>query len=435
MDLEPLLVAAREFRSGASAVRDFRFHASDVERLSLGVKDAHAGGPHAPLSIKQAAGVRYLLVWSDDRVSRGYLERSQVERQPMQALADALGAAYEDPDAARVLGPTTMPEVALYDAATAGMAQGDTTWLAARLAVIRERAVPGEIWTFSASFSFAHAYERIMTSAGLDASERSTSASWHVTLNGEAGTGHAARHAESGAEFDARLARLLETARELGRPATPSRGGALPVLLHPRVVEEYGLATLLWNLSGETVAHGEGRFRHDDFGCGRPFLREDLSLRVDPLQPLRSGSYRFTGEGVPASRSTFIERGCLVQPVLDLKYAHRLGRAPTGLPLASDCLFLEGPQPLPLPRALEQARGGVLVLGVLGVHTQDGASGDFSLAVPQALQIDENGFAGKVRGTISGNLFDGLQSERLTLVEFEGEHTPGWLIECRLDRS
>ena len=434
MDLEPLRVAVQEFRRGGRAVRDFRFHASNVERLSLGVKDAHAGSPHAPLSIKQAAGVRYLLVWDDGRVSRGYLERSQVG-QPEHALEDALGAAYDDPDAAQVLGPQPMPEVELHDAATAEMARGDTTWLAARMATIRERAAVEAIRTFSASFSFAEGHERVITSAGLDVAERSTSASWHVTLNGEAGSGHATRRAEGAAEFDARLERLFEVARELGRPAAPFADGVLPVLFHPRVVEEYGLATLLWSLSGETVAHGEGRFRRGDFGSGRPVLREDLSLVIDPLRPLGSGSYRFSGEGVPAMRTSFVERGRLLDPVLDLKYARRLGRSPTALPLASDSVFLEGPATLPLAKALELARGGVLVLGVLGVHTQDSASGDFSLSVPLGLHIGENGPAGKVRATISGNLFDVLRSERLTLVSFDGEHTAGWLLECRLDRS
>jgi PmbA protein len=435
VDLEPLRLAAREFRHGGCALRDFRFHASDVARMSLGVKDAHAGSPHAPLSIKQGAGVRYLLVWDDGRVSRGYLERGQVERQPVQALEDAHGAAYDDPDAAHVLGPTPLPEVELHDAATASMAQGDTTWLAARLATVRARVLAEGVRTFSASFSFAEGHERVLTSAGLDATERSTSASWHVTLNGEAGAGHASRRAEPPAEFDARLERLFETARELGRPAAPAPGGVLPVLLHPRVVEEYALATLLWNLSGETVAHGEGRFRREDFGSPGSFLREDLSLAVDPLLPLRGGSYRFSGEGVPAMRSGFVESGRLVEPVLDLKYSRRLGRSPTGLPLASDTVLFEGPPPLPLPSGLALAQGGVLVLGVLGVHTQDSASGDFSLSVPQALQIGENGLAGKVRGTISGNLFDVLRSESLRLVTFEGEHTAGWLLWCRMDRS
>ena len=78
------------------------------------------------------------------------------------------------------------------------------------------------------------------------------------------------------------------------------------------------------------------------------------------------------------------------------------------------------------------AHGGALVLSVLGIHTQDSASGDFSLSAPQVLRID-NGLDGRTRATISGNLFEVLRSDALQLVDFEGEHTPGMLFPCRID--
>ena len=43
------------------------------------------------------------------------------------------------------------------------------------------------------------------------------------------------------------------------------------------------------------------------------------------------------------------------------------------------------------------------MLSVLGIHTQDSASGDFSLSAPQVLRIDEGALGGRSRATISGN--------------------------------
>ncbi len=205
------------------------------------------------------------------------------------------------------------------------------------------------------------------------------------------------------------------------------------MILHPRVVEDYAIDTLLSNLDGATVAHGEGHFRREQFGSDEPVLREDLGLRLDPLRPLSSGSYRFTREGVPAATCRYIERGRLLRPLLDLKYARRLGLSPTPLPHSMDTLFLEGSASIPLELALQRAVGGALVLSVLGVHTQDSASGDFSLSAPQVLRIGADGYAGRLKATLSGNLFDLLQDDRLELVAFEGEHTPGLLVDCRLD--
>ena len=69
---------------------------------------------------------------------------------------------------------------------------------------------------------------------------------------------------------------------------------------------------------------------------------------------------------------------------------------------------------------------------MLGVHTQDATSGDFSLAAPQALSIEKAQLGGRVRPTLSGNLFDSLRSDAMRLVRFEGFTTPGLLFECRL---
>ena len=74
-----------------------------------------------------------------------------------------------------------------------------------------------------------------------------------------------------------------------------------------------------------------------------------------------------------------------------------------------------------------------MVLSVLGVHTQDFTSGDFSLSAPQAITIGPKGLAGRLRATISGNVFELLRSPELELVRFPGEHTPGLLVRCRLD--
>jgi len=431
--LDRLLAALASFRGDGAAVRDWSLLATESRGLTFGVKDRELGNPHAPLALEESGDVRYRLVWSDGRVSRGNLERRQIEGDLSETLGYARAAAYDDPDAAWVLGSRPMPEVAMLDDDAAALARGDTGLLADRLERVRSRIEREAIRTWSGSFSAHDSTARVLTSAGLDAQARGTVVGWHVVVNGEIGDGFSARRAEAEAAFEARLERLLELARRLERPGPTIPAGARPVLLAPRVVEAYVLGTLLENLSGPTVAHGEGHFRREQFGSGHPVLREDLELRLDPLQPLRRGTYRFTAEGVPAAPCVFIERGRLVQPLLDLKYARRLGLDPTPLPLGLDTLHFAGSPPLALPDALAAADDGVLVLSVLGVHTQDDGSGDFSLAAPQALGIRGGALAGRLRGTLSGNLFRLLSDGGLRFVAFEDEPTPGLLLRCRFD--
>jgi PmbA protein len=433
LEPERFLAALASERPDGTAVREWSVYFSESTSLELGIKDRQIGNAHVPLKLAESCGARYRLIWSDGKVSRGYVERRLLESEPQTALSNARAAAYDDPDAAWVLPQAPIPDVELHDAEVAGMAAGDTRRLVPRLAAVRRRMQDRAFRTWSGSFSAGAGRSRVVSSAGLDVHGESTSAGWHVTFNGEIGDGFSARALESDEEFTARLDRLAETATLLQRPVALPRGGSVPVILHPHVVSRYAIGTLLDNLGGATVAHGEGHFRREQFGSDRPVLREDIGFRIDPLQPLKSGSYRYTTEGLPAAPCVFVERGRLVQPVLDLKYARRLGLDPTPLPSDSDAMFFEGPPPLSLAQALEQAAGGALVLSVLGIHTQDSASGDFSLAAPQALTIGTTGLAGRVRATISGNLFDLLSDDELQFVTFEGENIPGLLWRCRFD--
>jgi len=433
VNLERLLGAFGAARFAGRAIASWSVYVAETRRTSLGTKDLETGSPHAPITLADALTARYKLIWDDGRVSRGMMERRAIEREPEPILAAARDASYEDPDAVDVLGPATFPDVATEDADAFAIAEGHVEAFAPRLGAIRERVARHGIRTWSGSIQAAHGTSRVVTSAGLDVSGRGTSAGWSATLDGELGAGHGARGLEPVHDLETRLDRLITFVLALRAPANPRDPGVVPVILHPDVVEDYVLGVLLHNLDGLQVAHGTGAFRFEQFGAQRPVLRDDLTLRTDPLVPLAAGAYRFSQEGLPAKACAFIENGRLKTPLLDLKYARRLGLAPTSGPSAMDTLFLEGPRAISYDDALASAVHGALVLSVLGVHTQDFTSGDFSLSAPQTLAVGPKGLAGRLRATISGNVFELLRSPELTLVGFPGEHTPGLLVRCRLD--
>jgi len=433
VDLDPLVRALRSTRVEGHAIAAWSVFASETSRASVGTKDRETGNPHAPISLAESLTARYKLVWDDGRISRGAFERRQIERDAEVALAAARAASYDDPDASDVLGPAAFPEVATYDARTAAAGRGALDAFAPRLASIRARVRERGLTTWSGSIHAAEGNSRVVTSEGLDVAASGTSAGWSATLDGELGSGWSARGFDPDDAFEGRLDRLVAFVLGLRAEAPRRAGGVVPLLLHPDVVEEYVLSVLLHNLDGTHVAHGTGAFRKEQFGAGAPVLREDLTLRTDPLVPMAAGAYRFSQEGLPARPCAFIERGRLVTPLLDLKYARRLGMAPTTAPAAMDTLFLEGAAPIAYDEALSRAAGGGLVLNVLGVHTQDFTSGNFSLSAPQTIGIGVEGLEGRVRATISGSLFELLRSDDLALVRFPGEPTPGLLLRCRLD--
>ena len=433
MNLDRLLGALAATRSEGSAIAAWSVYVAQARRTSVGTKDRETGDPHAPLSLAESLTARYKLVWDDGRVSRGAMERRAIEREPELILSGARAASYEDPDATEVLGPATFPDVATYDGATAAIAAGGVEAFAPRLAAIRERVSRHDIRTWSGSMHAAEGTARVVTSSGLDVSGAGTSAGWSATLDGELGTGHGARGLEPFHDLEDRLDRLVAFVLGLRQPSASRPSGLLPVLLHPDVVEDYVLGVLLHNLDGAQVAHGTGAFRREQFEAEALVLRDDLTLRTDPCVPMAAGAYPFSQEGLPARPCAFVEHGRLRTPLLDLKHARRLGRAPTAIPSAMDTLFFEGKTSIGYDDALSSASGGALVLSVLGVHTQDFTSGDFSLSAPQTLAVGPSGLMGRLRATISGNVFELLRAPELSVVRFPGEHTPGLLVRCRLD--
>ncbi|HET9298680.1 MAG TPA: hypothetical protein VFO11_01970, partial [Candidatus Polarisedimenticolaceae bacterium] len=195
MRLDPLLEAL----GAAPEVRAWSVGAAERRRLSLGVKDRQAGGPHAPIDLAESCAARYLLVWADGKVSKGSWERRQIQRDPGGAIAAARLHAYDDPDAAHVAEPAPVPEVTLFDRGAAAMASGDTTLLAERLSEIRRHVAKAGFSTWSGAVSSTLTHARIVTSAGVDVAERATATAWHVSFEGELSDGLAARAPEGAA--------------------------------------------------------------------------------------------------------------------------------------------------------------------------------------------------------------------------------------------
>jgi len=435
VDLTRLIRALGAVRADGHAIAGWSVYVAETRRASVGTKDRQTGDAHAPLTLAESLTARYKLIWDDGRVSRGAMERRAIERTPEPLLTASRAASFPDPDAVDVLGPAAFPEVATHGPAAAAVAAGGIEAFAPRLAAIRERVARHGIRTWSGSMHAAEGTSRVVTSSGLDIGGRGTSTGWSATFDGELGAGHTARDVAPLVDLAGRLDHLVRFVLALRHSAASPREGLLPVILHPDVVEDYVLGVLLHNLDGAQVAHGTGAFRREQFGAAVPVLREDITLRTDPLVPMAAGAYRFSQEGVPGSPCTYVDGGRLNTPILELKYARRLGLPPTAFPAAMDTLFLEGPASVSYDDAIAATAGGALVLSVLGVHTQDFTSGDFSLSAPQSLAIGPQGLNGRLRATISGNVFALLRAKDLTLVRFPGEHTPGLLTRCRLDAA
>lgn len=431
--LEPLL--DRLSRRGATTTPDakslpvdWRLSWTSYESSGVGVRDGQRASVHAPLALGTGFALDYLFAWEDGRITTGAAERIALA-DPDRFLDLARQAAYEDPDGANFSGPARFEEIPLVSEEVASDARsGGERSFAPLLATGEAPLAARGFKTWSGSVSASATSRGVVTSRGLDIRGASTHASYSFWYEGLTGDVHGSRSPIPHGEAAQRLDRACDLVQRLGSPVGGFEGGRMAVLLHPKVAESFLSAFLLSNIHGDRIHHGQSAFRIAQFGSEERVFAPTLSLRLEPTVPMDTGSYRFTTEGVPARALSYVEDGRLVEPILDLKYARRLGRGPVPGPLSSDSMRLTGGRAMSEAEALAAAGRGVLVLSVLGLHTQDSTRGDFSISAPQTLAIRGGALGGAVKAVLTGNFFEALRDPNLGLVAFEGFRMPGLLF-------
>jgi PmbA protein len=186
--------------------------------------------------------------------------------------------------------------------------------------------------------------------------------------------------------------------------------GPCDILLSP-----VALAQLLGNilvpaLSGRNVHAGRSRLAPL---LGQRCMDGRIDLFDDPFAR-GMGATAWDAEGIPATRLDFVKEGVLSSFAYDLKTAYRYGARPTGSAVRGGFsggpaigihnLVLDGPR-----EEIASARA-LYVHDVVGAHTANPVSGDFSVECANPIWVEGGGFQEPVRkAMLSGNLFDALR--------------------------
>jgi PmbA protein len=408
-------------------IANYRINLSERRSIGVGIRDNDVGSVYSPFSFGQGTGGGFLVQWQDGTLSRGNLDGNSL---PIidQVLSNARGAAYDDPDAAQFLGPQTVHEVPLWSDDVPPLFEERTPYLLDVVSELQAIAERYEANTLNGGVGASSGQSWLRTSHGLDLSTRSTSFGASASFDGLVGEGISRRTVVSIDDITEQIelgARYLQPLRTAADGIT---SGTQMVVLHPDVA--YSLFSFyVWgNMGGSAVFHGQSPFGADDFRDNRRVFRNDLLVTVEPWEPLGVSSFSYTGEGLPSAPATYIERGRLTQPILDLKYARRLNLPPTTPPGGTHSIRMRCDTETTWTELQPQLDTAILVLSVLGLHTQDRSSGTYSLATSQALLLRDGKLGGRVKATLTGNMFDQLRDGALQFVQFAGQPTPGFAL-------
>lgn len=219
--------------------------------------------------------------------------------------------------------------------------------------------------------------------------------------------------------------------------AKPMTGAKVPVILEPYVVTGF-LGLLIPGLSAESVQKGRSLFAGK---LGQTVASPLLQVVDDGSLPKGLASVPFDGEGVPTSRTVLIDKGELKQFLYNTYTASKDGVVSTGngvrhsfksTPEVGATNFFIEPGQVSPEDMVQGIEKGLYVTEVLGMHTANPISGDFSLGAA-GLWIDKGKVVTPVRGiAIAGNIIELLKNVEAVgsdLTFFGGKGAPSIMIQ------
>lgn len=408
------------------AIDQWRLVIDTGTSTELGLKENHMGGPYeAPNRVTGTRGEAYI-IWKDGRISSGTVDRTTLENLD-EDLALWRQAAYDDEFAPDVLGPQDVPDVPIYDPEVAELVTDRQEPLFELLERVRRDLPAYDADRVSGSVTVSSSRRHLITSRGLDHVSAGTSFGAYADADHRVYDTLSLRRRPTEDEVSRMIRQVGETNRLLRKEAK-LQGGRQAILLTPFIAEAMLNKYVLGNLDGQRVLNGQSAFTMEQFAEHAEAFHPQFGLAVDPLKPLSPGAYALTREGVPASRLTLVDAGRLQTPLLDLKHAKKAGLAPTPFPRGGSSLRLTGPS-APFDEVVAGIERGLIIYQILGLHTQDGARGNFSLTVSQGLVVENGVIQGHAKAIIAGNFFQSMR-EGFRLGTVVGKEMPGLLLQA-----
>jgi PmbA protein len=343
-----------------------------------------------------------------------------------KSIEDAVAsadAASSDPchDFASVLRDPP-PQLPIFDETLKGVSEKVKIEKAKCLEEAARSIDPGRIKKVrKASYQEGLSRKTLINSNGLQFSFASTLSSISVTAVAE-GLG------ESEVGWDFEISHfpsdldVEKTGQSAGRKALERLGGkripsgVYPVLLENGVASEF-LSLLAHSFLADQVQKGKSPLRGKR---GERCFSKLLSIVDDGLHPKGISTAPIDGEGMPSQRTSLILHGDLVGYLYDRYWANRENisssspagstgnsrrtgiKSPPGVGISN--FFIE-PDEVPFPDLLKNLDRGVMLEEVMGLHTVDPISGDFSLGCSgQWVERGEKVYPVK-SVAVAGNLF------------------------------
>ncbi|MBE3588577.1 MAG: TldD/PmbA family protein [Thermoanaerobacteraceae bacterium] len=403
-------------RAGALGAGMAEAYLSAEKELTIEVRDGRV--ETMKLARDRGLGLR---VVQDGRAGFAFttdLSRAAVEEIVRQAMGNAASTA---PDPYRVLpGPAAAyPQLDLYDPAIRRATVEEKIEMARQMERAARDVDPRVKIIETAAYQDAESEVTLVNSQGITSRYHSAYCGLYVSLVATAGddsqTGFALDYSLRYRELDPRKVgqeAARRAVRMLGARPVATRRAA--VILEPYVATGF-LGLLGPGLTAEAVQKNRSPFAGK---VGQQVASTLVTVLDDGALAGGIASAPFDGEGVPTGRTVLIEGGVLKGFLHNTYTAARDGVQSTGngvrgsfksTPEVGTTNFFIQPGTVSPEQLIRDTASGLYVTEVMGMHTANPISGDFSVGAAGML-IENGQLTRPVRGVaIAGNLLELLQ--------------------------
>jgi PmbA protein len=408
-------------------LKDWRFDLHETRGLVIGLKDNRIGGPYTAPAYKRSTSGELYLIWKGQRFTSTKLDLKAIE-----GFQDKIGAwkatAYHDPDGAGLFTPQQMPDVLVEDLQVKTVIREEIQKSFELLDQGRKRLLDMGLHKVDGKLKCYEDLRTIANSQGFLQRYCQTPVDFYFEVNDSYGSSYQEKKWPDQSAIDLIIEETGRFGKLLEKPAPLLKSGPMKLLLPPDIFEAFLGHYLINNLYGSLVVNRQSRFTVEDFQNRLPVLRGDLQLQLNNLLPWRSFTYPCTNEGVPGGEIWLLKDGCLQTPILSVKYGQKIGWPPTPLPAGGRGVFLKTGDSLSWEELIKTIDCGLIVLSVLGLHTQDSTSGSFSLTADQSLLVENGQIIGKTKAVINGDFLNSLTLNDSQFGTVAGKDNPGLLM-------
>ena len=278
---------------------------------------------------------------------------------------------------------------------------------------IIERTKDNECNVTSAGFSASKGEELIINSNGVSIYDKGTGFSGGLSVYIEKDGQYAASYDyNSSRHLDLEYERLTDDACKLVHDS-----------LNPKTIETKNCDVILdyYAASGLLSTFIQG-FNSENVLRGRSILHDKINTEItdsnltiidNPLLENAMGTSKCDGEGTASKKTTLVEDGVLKSFLYDIYTANKSGCESTSNGYRASYLTTPDVSPSNLELkfknsiGLDEIDSGIITTNVLGAHTANPISGDFSVELSNAFTVENGEITdGVKKAMISGNIYE-----------------------------